>query len=512
MAKSPRPTGPSRPARLALRARLSRAAGLTLSVLLASCGPQPEGVLVGGEPRGSGPTDPTQRPIPQIDVAALPVVEAMLGVPPLAAPPTHRDSPAHVTVRLEVQEVTREIADGVTYTFWTYGGTVPGPMIRVRRGDYVELHLANRPDSTMPHNIDLHAVSGPGGGATSTFTAPGHQSQFSFQALNPGVFIYHCATPPVGMHIANGMYGLIVVEPDEGYPEVDREYYVVQGDFYTEGEYREPGLQPFAMDRAIHEDPSYILFNGRDAALVGDHALTADVGETVRIFFGVGGPNLTSSFHVIGEIFDRVWLEGGSTMSTDVQTTSVAPGSATVVDFRVDVPGTYVLVDHAIFRAFNHGAIGMLRVSGEENTVVYSGRQLDETYLGEHSDQARDVAVAPGGGATGEATFIGICSTCHQRDARGLSSVFPPLAGSDYLMADRDRAVHTVLAGLTGAVTVNGHEYNGVMPPFGNLTDHEIADVLSYVRSNFGNTGEPVTPEEVAAVRATLPPPPSGHP
>jgi nitrite reductase (NO-forming) len=368
----------------------------------------------------------------------------------------------------------------------------------------------------MPHNVDLHAVTGPGGGATSTFTAPGHQTQFSFRALNAGVFVYHCATPPVGMHVANGMYGLIVVEPDEGYPSVDHEYYVMQGDFYTQGDYREPGLQPFSMERAIHEDPAYVLFNGRDGALVGDHALTANVGETVRIFFGVGGPSLTSSFHVIGEIFDRVWLEGGTTESRDVQTTSVPPGGSAVVDFAVQIPGTYVLVDHALIRAFNHGALGMLRVSGDGDPVVYSGRQLDETYLGEHAEQAREVvAAAPidaSRAAQGEATFLGICSVCHQRDARGIPSVFPPLAGSDFLMADRDRSIRIVLSGLTGPVTVNGATFNGVMPPLGNLTDHEIANVLTYVRSHFGNGGDEVTDEMVAAVRGQLPPPPTGHP
>jgi nitrite reductase (NO-forming) len=262
-------------------------------------------------------------PVERVDPASLTEVVAQLGVPPMAAPPTGRTSPARVSVTLEVREETREIADGATFNFWTFGGTVPGPMIRVRRGDYVEMHLANHPDNTMPHNIDLHAVTGPGGGATSSFTAPGHQTQFSFQALNAGVYVYHCATAPVGMHVANGMYGLIVVEPEEGFPEVDHEYYVMQGDFYTTGNYRAAGLQPFDMQRAIDENPSYVIFNGRDGALVGEGALTANVGENVRIFFGNGGPNLISSFHVIGEIFDRVWLEGGTRTSQDVQTTLV---------------------------------------------------------------------------------------------------------------------------------------------------------------------------------------------
>jgi nitrite reductase (NO-forming) len=131
----------------------------------------------------------------------------------------------------------------------------------------------------MPHNIDLHAVTGPGGGAAASFTAPGHSSVFSFKALNPGLYVYHCATAPVGMHIANGMYGLILVEPREGLPKVDREYYVMQGDFYTKGKYGEPGLQPFSMEKAILEQPDYVVFNGSVGAMTGDKAIKANVGE-----------------------------------------------------------------------------------------------------------------------------------------------------------------------------------------------------------------------------------------
>lgn len=379
----------------------------TLALLaLTACGETQGGTLTSDEPEptltATSRLPPAQPAVARIeDPASLPEVRAQLGVPPHAAPPTGRTSPARVVIDLEVREVTREIADGSTYTFWTFGGTVPGPMIRVRRGDYVELHLQNHPENTMPHNIDLHAVTGPGGGATSTFTAPGHQTQFSFQALNQGVYIYHCATAPVGMHVANGMYGLIVVEPEEGYPPVDREYYVVQGDFYTTGEYRAAGHQPFDMDRAIHEDPSYVVFNGRDGALTGDNALPAEVGETVRLWVGNGGPNLTSSFHVIGEIFDRVWAEGGTQITTDVQTTSVPPGGSAIVDYTLEVPGTYILVDHALFRAFNHGAIGMMRVTGPDSPTIYSGQEVDEAYLGDlglrprpHARQRRAPTIA----------------------------------------------------------------------------------------------------------------------
>jgi nitrite reductase (NO-forming) len=205
----------------------------------------------------------------------LPVEEAILTAAPNVPPPIQRDHPAKVIVNLETNELVGRLSDGVDYTFWTFGGTVPGSFIRVRVGDSVEFHLNNHPSSKMPHNIDLHAVTGPGGGATSSFTAPGKSSKFSFTALNPGLYVYHCATAPVGMHIANGMYGLILVEPEEGLPPVDREYYVMQSEFYTKGPYGEAGLQPFSMEKALTEIPDYVVFNGSVGALSGSNAVTA---------------------------------------------------------------------------------------------------------------------------------------------------------------------------------------------------------------------------------------------
>ena len=209
-------------------------------------------------------------------------IKAVLTSPPQVPPATGRKTPAKVIVELEVREIEKQISEGVTYTLWTFGGTVPGSFIRVRQGDTVEFHLKNHPDSKMPHNIDLHGVTGPGGGAASSFTAPGHASQFTFKALNAGLYVYHCATAPVGMHVANGMYGLILIEPPEGFSAVDKEYYVMQGDFYTAGKYREKGLQPFDMQKAIDEKPTYVLFNGSESALVGENALKAKVGEKAR--------------------------------------------------------------------------------------------------------------------------------------------------------------------------------------------------------------------------------------
>ncbi len=459
------------------------------------------------------------------DVASLPIEQAVLTAPPLVPPPITRKHPARVVVNLEVREEVMRIADGATYTFWTFGGTVPGLFIRIRAGDVVEFHLNNHPSSKLPHNIDLHAVTGPGGGAASTFTAPGHSSQFTFKALNPGLYVYHCATAPVPMHIANGMYGLILVEPPEGLPPVDREYYVMQGDFYTQGRYGEEGLQTFDMAKSIDEHPTYVLFNGSVGSMVGDKAIAANVGETVRLYFGAGGPNLTSSFHVIGEIFDKVYLEGGSRVAQEnVQTTLVPAGGATIVDFKVDVPGTYVLVDHSLSRAFNKGALGMLKVSGAEDRVIYSGKEVDAVYLGAQAEAGsassrreaelkEKIAAEIQSNPTiaglskemqfekGKQIYMQLCFACHMPDGKGLPAVFPPLAQSDYMMADRARAVRIVTKGLTGPITVNGQNYNSAMPP-ADLSEQQIADVLTYVTNAWGNEADAFTVDEVRRARS----------
>ncbi len=450
-------------------------------------------------------------------------VEAVLTDPPFVPPPINRKEPKKIIVKLEVREVVKPIADGVNYTFWTFGGTVPGKFIRVRQGDTVELHLRNHPDSKMPHNIDLHAVTGPGGGAASTFTAPGHESQFTFKALNQGLYIYHCATAPVGMHVANGMYGLIFVEPPEGLPPVDKEYYVVQGDFYTVGKYREKGLQPFDMQKAIEENATYVVFNGTEGALLGDKALKVKVGEKVRLFVGNGGPNLVSSFHVIGEVFDRVYSEGGSRFQENVQTTIVPAGGSAIVDFKMEVPGTYVLVDHSIFRAFNKGALGMMKAEGDQVKEIYSGKEVDSVYVAEKSGSSEPIAkaaeAAEAGKLTkagqieaGKALFLGTCSTCHQMEGQGIPKVFPPLAKSDYLMADKKRSIEVLLNGLSGKVVVNGQEYASVMPPMSHMADDELANILTYVRNAFGNSGDAVSVQEVTQVRnSTKRAPGAGH-
>ena len=440
-------------------------------------------------------------------------MDAELTSPPNVPAPVGNRPAKKLIVNMEILEQEGTMTDGVKYIYWTFGGTVPGSFIRTRVGDEVEFTLSNHPDNKLPHNIDLHAVTGPGGGAESSFVAPGHEKTFSFKTLNPGLYVYHCATAPVGMHIANGMYGLILVEPEGGLPKVDKEYYIMQGDFYTKGATGERGLQAFDMQKAVDEDADYVVFNGSVGALTGDNAITANVGETVRLYVGNGGPNLTSSFHVIGEIFDNVHVEGGDLVNKNVQTTSIPAGGAAIVDFKVDVPGTFILVDHAIFRAFNKGALGMLKVNGEENKQLYSGVKQEGIYLPEggniqsmpeSKEQSKpEVAVNKSLEEkieSGKQIYTKTCFACHQANGEGIANAFPPLANSDYLNADVKRAIDIVLHGKTGEITVNGVKYNSVMTKQ-TLTDDEIADVLTYVYNSWGNNKTEVTSAMVTEVK-----------
>lgn len=297
---------------------------------------------------------------------------------PAAVPaPIERRAPATVRVSLETIEKVATLNDGSTYRYWTFDGQVPGPMLRVRVGDTVEVTLKNAEDSWMMHNVDFHAVTGPGGGAKATLAEPGSARSFSFKAMKPGLYVYHCATPTVAQHIANGMYGMILVEPEEGLPEVDREFYVMQGELYTVEPIGTEGELTEDYEALIEERPSHMVFNGKVGALTADKPLQAKVGETARIYFGVGGPNKTSSFHVIGEIFDRIYDLGGvGAVTEDVQTVTVAPGGATIADVTFEVPGTYVLVDHALSR-LEKGLAGHIVVEGPENPEIFDP-ELDQ--------------------------------------------------------------------------------------------------------------------------------------
>ena len=318
----------------------------------------------------------TPRPPAQTVVEAVISREASDVPPPVG-------SRASQTVRVDLISVELEgrLAEGTTFGYWTFNGKVPGPFLRVRVGDTVAVSLKNAADSSMVHSVDFHAATGPGGGAAATQVDPGHEKTVRFKALAPGLYVYHCATPMVAHHIANGMYGLILVEPEGGLPPVDHELYVMQGEIYTEAAFGQRGSQEFSVEKLLNERPEYFVFNGSVGALSKLHPMKAKVGETVRIFFGVGGPNYTSSFHVIGEIFDKVYNLGDvqSPPARGVQTVTVPAGGATIVEFKLDVPGNYILVDHALSRA-ERGLIGILQVEGQPNPEIFDGQ------------------VAPGGG------------------------------------------------------------------------------------------------------------------
>jgi nitrite reductase (NO-forming) len=291
--------------------------------------------------------------------------------------PIGQREPQTVRIDLETVEIEGQLADGTTYNYWTFNGKVPGPFFRVRVGDTVEVHLKNLLNSSMAHSVDFHAVTGPGGGAVFSNTMPGEETVFTFKALIPGLFVYHCATPMVAEHISNGMYGMLLVEPEEGLPPVDREFYVMQGEIYTSEAFGSTGHLTENVPALLNEDPEYFVLNGAVGGLTAQKPLKAKVGETVRIFFGVGGPNFTSSFHVIGEMFDRVYEQASLTSPalTNVQTTTVPPGGATVVEFQLQVPGRYILVDHALAR-LQRGLAGFLIVDGPATPEIFDGTPM----------------------------------------------------------------------------------------------------------------------------------------
>ncbi len=359
-AKSPRVTGKGASTTIALRAAKSGDFVYYCSV--------PGHRLAGME----GQFLVTPRPAPQT------VVEADVSREPSDLPaPIGKREPQTVRVDLLSVEVEGRLAEGTTFGYWTFNGKVPGPLIRVRVGDTIDIHLKNSADSAMIHSVDFHAAIGPGGGAASLQVDPGGEKSMTWKALVPGLFVYHCATPMVAEHIANGMYGMILVEPEPGLPPADREFYVMQGEIYSDIPYGQHGSAEFSVEKLLAERPEYFVFNGSVGALSKLHPLQAKVGETVRIFFGVGGPNYTSSFHVIGEIFDKVYMLGGVTMPPleGIQIVTVPPGGAAITEFKVEVPGNYTLVDHALARA-ERGLLGVLHVQGPQNPEIYNGEVM----------------------------------------------------------------------------------------------------------------------------------------
>lgn len=310
------------------------------------------------------------------------VVRDPTDVPPAVG--DRKPTVVHVTLAAEEVVGTLDPSAGTTYRYWTFNGKVPGPMIRVRQGDTVEVTLRNDASSHMAHSVDFHAALGPGGGAAFTQTIPGQSKTFTFQATTAGLFVYHCGTPMIAEHIANGMYGLILVEPEGGLPPADREYYVMQGEIYTTAAKGKTGMQQFSDAKLMDESPEYFVFNGAVDALTKTHPMQAKVGETVRVFFGDAGPNDTSSLHVVGEIFTRDYLLGSLTSPplTSIQTASVPPGAAAILEFKASIPGQFPMMDHAMARMAK-GLMATFQISGAENaTLMHPGPEVDSIALG----------------------------------------------------------------------------------------------------------------------------------
>ncbi len=295
---------------------------------------------------------------------------------PTAIPgPIDRTAPADIEVALEARQVEAEIEPGVKFMYMTFSGQVPGPMIRVRQGDRVHFSLTNKPGGAFLHNIDFHAVYGTGGGNAATTVAPGETRHILFEARYPGAFIYHCAVPNLDLHISSGMFGMIVVEPPEGLPEVSREFYLGQHEVYTDKPAGEPGVHRIDFDKMAAEQPNYVLLQGEKHALTAQvrGAMQAKVGETARIFIVNGGPNLVSSFHPIGNVWTRAWRDGALATPPDryVQTALIPPGSCGVFDLDFPVPETVKLVDHALSRVVHKGMLGEIEVTGDPNPQIF---------------------------------------------------------------------------------------------------------------------------------------------
>ncbi|KAE8149898.1 Cupredoxin [Aspergillus avenaceus] len=318
--------------------------------------------------------------IKSLETLDLPEESAILTTAPNVPPPITRDHPVLLNVDLTTTAKLEQLTNQYKYEKWTFNDTVPGPFIRARVGDVVNLKITNHDESGMPHNIDCHAFLGPGGGAPLTTVGQGETKSARFKLQKPGLYVYHCAVGPVGVHIGNGMYGLMYVQPEKELPAVDKEYYVMQSEFYHEPPEKDENGQvkdtvEFSWSHALREAADVVVFNGKEGALTKT-PLKANLNETVRIFFGNGGPNLTSSFHVIGSNFDKVYRDSDvlSPPGQCVQTVSVPPGGSTIVDMNMVIPGTYTLVDHAIFR-LEKGASGYLMVSGEPTPHLYHSNQ-----------------------------------------------------------------------------------------------------------------------------------------
>lgn len=410
-----------------------------------------------------------------------------------------------VDVHLVATDKTVAIASGVRYRAWTFGDSVPGPIVHVREGQTVNMTFTN--EGTMLHSIDFHAAFTPPS-ESYVDIKPGESITFSFVADTPGAFLYHCGTYPTLLHIGNGMYGALIVSPKEGLPEAQRNYVLVQSEWYTRqiaGTLMGPD---FAKMKAV--EPDEVVFNGA-AFQYANHPLPVTVGERVRVWFVNAGPNVWSSFHVIGAIFNKIYPDGDPAHAlSGVSTYGVGPGEGAVFDLVFKKAGDYPFVDHVMAHAII-GAKGVfaVRARGDKHPpAVVKKPAADEG--AENPDvvqQGASTAAASGpyefDAQHGAQLYSTHCAMCHKPGGTGMANVFPPLKGNpSVLNADATEHIDTVLHGASGR-EIDGVTYHSIMPPFASqLNDAEVADVVNHERTSWGNNGKIVTVEDVAKVRA----------
>ncbi|HKT31627.1 MAG TPA: multicopper oxidase domain-containing protein [Gammaproteobacteria bacterium] len=407
-----------------------------------------------------------------------------------------------VNVDLLATDKNVVIASDVDYQAWTFGDSVPGPVIHVRQGQTVHVTFTNH--GMMQHSIDFHAAITPPN-LHYVSIDPGKTIKFSFVASTPGVFVYHCGTPPVLLHMGNGMYGAIVVDPATPLPPAAESYVIVQSEWYTQqvsGHLMGPDFE-----KMLQERPDEVVFNGA-AFQYRDHPLPVTAGERVRIYFVDAGPSLWSSFHVIGAMFDKVYPDGDAAHAlSGVSTYTVGPGAGAIFDLVIPEPGKYAFVDHdmahmmigaqGVFDVREPGAGPLPAEAGPPPaapaTPPVASAPPPEPIGPYHYDAAR-----------GAALYSANCSACHQPTGTGLPGAFPPLKDNPVVQdPNPTKQIATILHGLHGQ-NVMGTVYPSPMPAFKNVLNNvQIADIVNHERSSWGNHGKPVTAAEVKAVRSS---------
>ena len=398
------------------------------------------------------------------------------------------------TIQIDVVDRVIEIAPGVIFNAWTFGGHVPGPVVHARVGDRIRFSMTNRSDETMPgapsfgvpmmHSMDFHAAMvSPQDKYRSI--APGQTISFEFQINYPGVFMYHCGTPMILEHIASGMYGVLIAEPREGYPtKVDREYVVIQSEFYPrpDPKGRTVGGQPLQVldpDKVRTKASTYTVFNGAYNVMV-DHPLPAKPGERVRLYVLNVGPSNTSSFHVVGTIFDRVWIDGNpDNQFRGMQTVLLPSSGSAIVEFKIPESGKYVMVDHHFANA-SQGAIGVIDATG--GTPELTPEPL------EHHNIPATASPSDPDALQGQTLFNTRCLACHTI-GKG------PAIGPDLMGVTARRDEHWIKAWLHSPETMLAHDDSAkallarfkVPMPNQNLTDQDIEHLIKYFRWAGGN-------------------------